>query len=164
MKVSVSQLCPTLCDPLDSSPSGFSVHGISQARILEWVAILFSRRSSWPGDQIWASRITGRFFFFFTVFKGIYQETGEKYKVHNQRNQRVYNIDSSGWWQLRNICSADTKDTEAPISFSIPSLLDANPISSKLPPKRSQIAFPNLPKLLPNCLYSPSLPGPRFLT
>ena len=34
-----AQLCPTLCDPLDCSPPGSSVHGISQARILEWVAV-----------------------------------------------------------------------------------------------------------------------------
>ena len=40
------QLCPTLCDPMDCSPSGSPVHGISQARILEWVAI-FS-----PGDLL----------------------------------------------------------------------------------------------------------------
>ena len=37
------QNCPTLCDPMDCSPPGFSVHGISQARILEWVAMLSSR-------------------------------------------------------------------------------------------------------------------------
>ena len=39
----VAQLCPTLCDPIDCSPPGSSVHGILQARILEWVAISFSR-------------------------------------------------------------------------------------------------------------------------
>ena len=39
----VAQSCPTLCDPVDYSPSGSSVHGILQARILEWVAISFSR-------------------------------------------------------------------------------------------------------------------------
>ena len=39
---------PSLCDPMDSSPPGSSVHGIVQARILEWVAISFSRGSSWP--------------------------------------------------------------------------------------------------------------------
>ena len=39
----VAQLCPTLCDPMDSSQPGFSVHGIFQTRILEWVAISFSR-------------------------------------------------------------------------------------------------------------------------
>ena len=40
------QLCPTLCNPMDCSPPGSSVHGILQARILEWVAISFSRASS----------------------------------------------------------------------------------------------------------------------
>ena len=40
----VTQLCLTLCDPMDYSPPGSSVHGILQARILEWVAIPFSRR------------------------------------------------------------------------------------------------------------------------
>ena len=46
----VAQLCPTLCDPLDCSPPGSSVHGVLQARILEWVAIVFSRGSSWSSD------------------------------------------------------------------------------------------------------------------
>ena len=40
------QLCLTLCDPMDCSPMGSSAHGISQARILEWVAVSFSRGSS----------------------------------------------------------------------------------------------------------------------
>ena len=54
---SVAQ-CPTLCDTMDCSPTGFSVHGISQARILEWVAISFSRGSSWPRDWIQVSCIS----------------------------------------------------------------------------------------------------------
>ena len=41
----------TVCNPMDRSPLGSSVHGILQARILEWVAISFSRRFSWPRDQ-----------------------------------------------------------------------------------------------------------------
>ena len=41
----VTQLCPTLCNPMDCSLPGFFVHGILQARILEWVAISFSRGS-----------------------------------------------------------------------------------------------------------------------
>ena len=53
----VAQLCLTLCDPMDSSPPGSSDHGISQARILEWVAISFSRGSSHPRDQTWVSFI-----------------------------------------------------------------------------------------------------------
>ena len=46
----VAQSCPTLCDPMDCNLPGSSVHGILQARILEWVAISFSRGSSWPRD------------------------------------------------------------------------------------------------------------------
>ena len=45
------QSCPTLCNPMDCGPPGSSVHGILQARILEWVAISSSRGSSWPKDQ-----------------------------------------------------------------------------------------------------------------
>ena len=44
--------CPALCDPMDGSPPGSSVHGISQGRIPEWVAIAFSRGSSRPRDGI----------------------------------------------------------------------------------------------------------------
>ena len=46
-----AQSCPTFCDPMGCSPPSFSVHGIFQARILEWVAISFSRGSSQPKDQ-----------------------------------------------------------------------------------------------------------------
>ena len=46
---------------MDCSPPGSSVHGILQARIVEWVVIFFSRGSSWPRDQTWVSCIAGRF-------------------------------------------------------------------------------------------------------
>ena len=49
--VLVAQSYPTLCDPLDCSPPGSSVHDIFQARMLEWVAISFSRVSSQPRDH-----------------------------------------------------------------------------------------------------------------
>ena len=48
VKVLVAQSCPTLCDPMDCGPPGSSVRGILQARILEWVAMLFSRGSLQP--------------------------------------------------------------------------------------------------------------------
>ena len=54
--------CPTLFNSMDCSPPGSSVHGILQARILEWVAIPFSRGSSRPRDWTQAFRIAGRFF------------------------------------------------------------------------------------------------------
>ena len=53
-----TQSCLTLCDPMDYSPPGSSVHGIFQASILEQVAISFSRESSWPRDRTQASCIS----------------------------------------------------------------------------------------------------------
>ena len=50
-KVLVAQSCPTLCNPMDFGPACSSVHGISQARILEWAAIPFSRGSSSQGHK-----------------------------------------------------------------------------------------------------------------
>ena len=58
----VSQSCLTLCDPVDCSLLGSSVHGIFQARVLEWVAISFSRGSSQPRDRTQVSCIVGRRF------------------------------------------------------------------------------------------------------
>ena len=58
----VLKSCPILCDPMDYSLPGFSVHGIFQARILEWVAISFSRGSYRPRDQTLVSCITEEFF------------------------------------------------------------------------------------------------------
>ena len=57
-----AQLCVTLCDPMNCSPPGSSVHGIFQARILKWVAISFSRGSSLHKDQTWVSCNAGGFF------------------------------------------------------------------------------------------------------
>ena len=62
VRVLVAQLCPTLCDPVDYSSPDSSVHGILQARILEWVAIPFSRGSSQLRDGTWVSLIAGRLF------------------------------------------------------------------------------------------------------
>ena len=56
-KVKVAQSCPTLCDPMD-----YTVHGILQARVLEWVAMPSSMGSSQPRDQTQVCRIAGRFF------------------------------------------------------------------------------------------------------
>ena len=58
----VTQSCPALCNPMDCSIPGSFVHGIFQARVLKWVAISFSRGSSWPRDQTWVSHIAGRCF------------------------------------------------------------------------------------------------------
>ena len=62
-----AQLCPTLGDPMDWRLPGSSIHGIFQARILEWVAISFSKGSSQPRDQAQVSRIAGRHFTFWAT-------------------------------------------------------------------------------------------------
>ena len=63
MKVLVARLCPTLCNSMDYSTPGSSVHGILQAGILEQTAISFSRVSSQPRGQTQVSCIAGRFFY-----------------------------------------------------------------------------------------------------
>ena len=60
VKALVAQVCPTLCSPMHCSPPGSSVHGILQARILEWVVT--SRGSSWPGIEPTSPALAGRFF------------------------------------------------------------------------------------------------------
>ena len=65
VKVLVTESCMTLCEPMDYSLPGSSVHGILQARILNWVAMFFSSGSSWPRNQNFISCISciaGRFF------------------------------------------------------------------------------------------------------
>ena len=58
--VLVAQSCLTLCDPTDCSPPGFSVYGIFQARILERIAIPFSKGTFQPRDRTLVSCITGK--------------------------------------------------------------------------------------------------------
>ena len=57
-----AQSCPALCNPMDYSPPGSSVHGIFQTRILEQVVICFPRGSSWPRDLTYISCVAGGFF------------------------------------------------------------------------------------------------------
>ena len=70
--------CSVICNPIDCSPPSSSVHGILQARILEWGAIPFSRGSFWPRDQTQVSCIAGRFF---TIWA-----TGETHKAFSTIN------------------------------------------------------------------------------
>ena len=60
VKVLVAQSCLRLCNSMDCSPPGSSVHGMLQAKLLEWVAIPFSRESSWPRNWIQVSCVAGR--------------------------------------------------------------------------------------------------------
>ena len=76
----VAHLCLTLCDPMDCSLPGSSVHGIFQAIVLEWIAISFSRGSSRPRDRTRVSHIVDRRL---TVWA-----TGEIY-IHMQKSETV---------------------------------------------------------------------------
>ena len=87
-KVLVIQLHPTLCNPMDCSLPGSSVCGILQARILEWVAVFFSKESSQPIDWTWISCIVGGFFTIWPTREA--QSIEPEYKV-NQTLESVNN-------------------------------------------------------------------------
>ena len=71
VKVLVNYSCPTLCNTMDSSLASSSVHGILQARIMEWVAIPFSRGSSQPRNWTQVSCIAGRFFTIWATWESL---------------------------------------------------------------------------------------------
>ena len=73
----VTQFCPALCNIMDCSPQDSSVHGILHTRILEWVVISFSRKSSQPRDGTWVSHIAGRFFTVWTTREALISVTKE---------------------------------------------------------------------------------------
>ena len=77
----VTQSCPTLCDPMDCSLSGSSVHEIFQARVLDWIVISFSRGSSRPRNRTRVSHIAGRRF---TIWAATYESTNAlRRKLHH---------------------------------------------------------------------------------
>ena len=87
--VLVTESCTTLCDPMDCSLPGFSVCGILQARILEWVAISFSRGSSQSRDRTQVSCTAGRFF---TIRATTYTCKGLQYSRKNYTQYFVINL------------------------------------------------------------------------
>ena len=90
VKVKVTQSCPTLCDPMH-----YTVHGILQARILEWVAFPFSRGSSQPRDQTQVYPIAGGFFTSWTT-----REAQEYWSGNLPLFQRIFLTQESNWGLL----------------------------------------------------------------
>ena len=84
--VLVTQLCMTLCDPMDCNTQGSSVHRILQAGILEWVAIPFSKKSSQPRDQTWVSHITNRFNYWFLLYYEVWMMIKTKCEALNYQS------------------------------------------------------------------------------
>ena len=101
----VAQSCLSLCDPMDYSLPGFSVHGISQARILEWVAISFSRGSSQPRDRIQVSCIAGRCFTLWATMEAKYRiHTLSKRKdTHIKSHAKKKNLDLNMWSKTKHL-------------------------------------------------------------
>ena len=89
---SVAQSCPTLCDPVDCSRPGSSVHGILQARILKWVAISFSRGSSRPRGWTRVSCTAGRFFTYWATREA---QTSPKFSLNSS-----YYPSKNSWLQI----------------------------------------------------------------
>ena len=86
----VAQSCPTLCDPVDCSPPGSTVHGILQARILEWVAISFSMGSSQPRDRTWVSLLHCRQTLYPLSHQGSHREALETINGSLKYQNQVY--------------------------------------------------------------------------
>ena len=98
----VSQSCLTLCDPVDCSLPGSTVHGVFQARILESVATSFSRESSQPSNRTQVSCIAGRFFILWASgevwWLDTYKESLHVYLMHKKSH-----LNFSAWWWEANI-------------------------------------------------------------
>ena len=83
-----AQSCLILCNPMDCCLPGSSLHGIFQARVLEWVAISFSRGSSWPRDQTQVSCITGRCFTVWATREALKIFLMSKWHILNIRREK----------------------------------------------------------------------------
>ena len=98
--VKVAQLCPTLCDPM-----GYTVHGILQARILEWVAYPFSSRSSLPRNQTQVFNIAGGFFTNWAIRKAREETGGPLYYYSWPKTSRA----SLGLWLRAGLCISSSQ-------------------------------------------------------
>ena len=116
MKVLVTQLCLTLCDLMNYSPLGSSAHGSLQERILEWVAMPFSRGPSQPRDQTWASNIVGRFFIILATREAVMYlnnlaKTIQKLFFLSLMQKTRARGGSSRWWYRVFLKSPNPTDT-----------------------------------------------------
>ena len=117
----VAQLCLTFCNPLDCRLPSSSVHGILQARMLEWIAIPFSRASSWPRDGTQVSCITSKLF-------SVWGSTIEEIKT------KCYWAPKSSWVKLPSQRRAQfegksTAEKNGLMQLALPSFLKPCPLS-----------------------------------
>ena len=118
----VAKSCPTLLWPHGCSPPGSSILGISQARILEWVAVSFSRGSSWPRDQTLIGRQV--------LYHWVTWEA-QKTAVQLAKGENLFSASSGFWWPLHSLACACITSISASI-FTSPSSLGVQPPSDCL--------------------------------
>ena len=98
------QFCPALCNPMDCSSPVSSVHGIFQARILEWVAISYSRESSRPMDWTCLSCIGRQILYHWTTWEAPVHHIQSPYTVQiycsQPRGPSVLGLPFLPWWPL----------------------------------------------------------------
>ena len=104
----VTELCPTLCSPMDCNLPDSSVHEILQARILKWVALPFSRRSFQPRDGTQVSHNADRFFFF-SIWATRDLSGLQQWAIYS-----VYRVGSLGWTQWGDPTAVLTGLTHVP--------------------------------------------------
>ena len=133
----VAQSFPTLCDPMDCSLPGSFLHGILQARVLEWVAISVCRGSSWPRDPTWVSHIPGRRFNLWATREALYQLSSVQFSC----SVMSYSLRPHESQHARPPCPSPTPGVH---SDSHPSSWWCHPAISS-----SVIPFPSCPQSLP---------------
>ena len=127
----VAKSCPTLLRPHGLYPPGSSIHGISQARILRWVAISFSRGSSQPRDQ---THIGRQVLYHWVTWKA--QNTA----VRLAKGENLFSASSGFQWQLHSLACAFITSVSASI-FTSPSSLGVQPPSDCLLWAHRKISF-----------------------
>ena len=111
-----AQSCLTLCDPMDCSPPGSSVHGILQAGILKWIAISFSRGSSQPRNWTRVSCTAGRWFTNWTMREAESALADQGVLISTNKTHLklwvAFSASQSCWWQEVSLEGLPTKLTQ----------------------------------------------------
>ena len=140
----VTKSCPTLCDPMDCSLTGSSVHEISQAKILEWLAMSFFRGNLWTRNEPLSPALVGRFF-----------TTETPGKLYLKFLASLHFPLKSSFVAKRTLCQGNLKNLQAFPSF----LQHNNPLSTS-----PHLHFPQHVVLCPELLQLwPTLPSSAMI-
>ena len=175
----VAQLCPTLCYPMEYGIPGSTVHGILQARILEWAAISFSRGSSQPRDRTWVFCIADRRFTVWAtrvillieeklitkkVRKLSYVSTTSD-SIHEHSTMpftRILRVDA-GCWELSRYCQPESRSLFNFVQFSSVAqscLTFCNPTDCSMP---GFLVHHQLPKLAQTHVHKSVMPSSNLI-